>query len=66
MSRQNLVRCVCERCDEEEEIEAGFIPLLKNIPKGWVKVEGCLLCARCYAEYKKMFRRFLNDEGKHK
>lgn len=58
--RQNLVRCICERCEEEEEIEQNF---LRRYPKGWIKIDGALLCPDCYMQYKKMFRHFLDRAG---
>lgn len=61
MSRQNLIRCICERCEEDEEFEANF---LRRYPKGWIKVDGALLCGECYLSYRKMFRRFLDKKEK--
>lgn len=65
--RQNLVRCICERCEEEEEIESNF---LRRYPKGWDKIEGVLLCGECIIGFRKCFRSFLlersENEGKHR
>lgn len=63
MSRQNIVRCICERCNDEEEFNQNF---LRRYPKGWQKIEGALLCASCFIDYRKMFRRFLDGKGKSK
>ena len=66
MSRQNIVRCTCERCNKVEEISGG---IFTRYPQGWKTIEGKHVCAKCSSDFdrdfKDMFAKWM-AEGRKK
>lgn len=56
LGKETIVRYECERCDIVEELKPS---LFRRCPKGWVIIEGQLICDGCYIAFKKLFKSFI-------
>ena len=61
MTKEQIVRCTCERCGHQEEIAASFF---SRYPPEWVKIEGKHICAKCSRDFKIAFNKFMAEGRK--
>jgi transposase-like protein len=57
MVKENIVRCICDRCGKKEDVVGWFFT--NKYPKGWKKIEEHYLCKDCVDDFESFFKSFL-------